>query len=215
MPAAHTILARGPWEPESVTVRWRDDQFEPGARHDHAADAAIARLRERGSPDHDGVAARLAGFSVQDGGLELELQPLRWALRLVPRDSSQSLSALTVVRDAEGRWLAGKRAPWLATWPGRWSLGAGGAVEVGESPVQTLNRELEEEWAVTPTRVRCEALLLSQHNNAMLIGQAWLAAGAEVTPDEEHDSFAWWPADVDEWPREAHAALRRTAAMLA
>ena len=29
----------------------------------------------------------------------------------------------------------------------------------------------------------------------MLIGQAWLPDGAEVTRDPEHDEHAWWPAD--------------------
>ncbi|HWI22400.1 MAG TPA: NUDIX domain-containing protein [Baekduia sp.] len=215
MPAAHTILARGPWEPAAVETVWREDEFQAPARNLLAADAAIEKLRERGSPSHDGVAARLAGYSLEDGHLTLELQPLRWALRLVPRDSSQALSSLTVVRDHQGRWLAGKRADWLATWPGRWSLGAGGAVEVGENPVQTLIRELEEEWSVAPERVRVEALLLSQQNSAMLVGQAWLPEHAEVTPDHEHDEYAWWPADVAQWPRAGHIALRRTAELVA
>ena len=48
----------------------------------------------------------------------------------------------------------------------------------------------------------------------MLIGQAWLAPGAAVTPDAEHDAHAWWPADPAAWPGEAHASLRAMAAML-
>ena len=52
----------------------------------------------------------------------------------------------------DGRWLAGRRADWVATWAGRWALGAGGAVEVGEDPVTALARELEEEWPVAPER---------------------------------------------------------------
>ena len=47
-----------------------------------------------------------------------------------------------------------------------------------------------------------------------MIGQAWLADGAEVVPDHEHDEFAWWPADVERWPSEADVALRATAALL-
>ena len=34
----------------------------------------------------------------------------------------------------------------------------------------------------------------------MFVGQAWLAAGAEVVPDDEHDAFAWWPAEVERGP---------------
>ncbi len=71
-------------------------------------------------------------------GIELELQPLRWALRLVEGDASQSVAALCVTRAADGRWLAGRRAPWLSSWAGRWALGAGGAVDLDENPADTL-----------------------------------------------------------------------------
>lgn len=215
MASSGTVLAQGPWDPGAVRTRWRQDEYEPPERHTLAADAAIERLRARGSPSHDGLAARLAGYKASDRRLELELQPLRWALRLVPRDSSQALSALAVIRDVEGRWLAGRRAAWLATWPGRWSLGAGGAVEVGEEPTHTMVRELEEEWSVRPESLTCAALLLSRNNGAMLIGHAVLPAGADVVPDDEHDEFEWWPAQVSQWPRHAHAQLRRTAALVA
>ena len=214
MAVPHTVLAQGPWDPSTVSTVWRDDRYEAPERHELAADAAIKKLEERGSPSHDGASARLAGYAIEDGRLEVTLQPMRWALRLVPRDSSQALSALTVVRDADGRWLAGRRARWLATWAGRWSLGAGGAVEVGEDPVETLSRELEEEWAMQPERLDVQALLLTQNNSVVLLGQAWLAAGGEITMDDEHDDYAWWPADVSDWPREGHIALRRTAALI-
>jgi 8-oxo-dGTP diphosphatase len=49
----------------------------------------------------------------------------------------------------------------------------------------------------------------------MLVGQAWLPDGAEVTRDPEHDQHAWWPADPAAWPDEAHADLRRMALLLA
>jgi 8-oxo-dGTP pyrophosphatase MutT (NUDIX family) len=160
------------------------------------------------------MAARLMGFREEAGGLALELQPVRWGLRLVEGDASGSLAALCVIRDSEGRWLAGRRAAWLATWAGRWALGAGGAVEVGESPVETLTRELEEEWSVQPQRMRVEALLALPHQLVMLVGQAWLAAGTEVAMDPEHDAHAWWPADVDQWPEEADWTLKTMAQMI-
>jgi ADP-ribose pyrophosphatase YjhB (NUDIX family) len=209
------VLARGPWPPERVEARWRDDAFEPAPDRVRAADLAIERLRDRGSPSHDGTAARLVGFDASGDRLVLELQPLRWALRLVDDDASDSLSALCAVRDARGRWLAGRRATWLSTWAGRWALGAGGAVDVGESPAQTLVRELAEEWSVAPERCRAEALVRLPHQMVMFIGQAWLPAGAEVVRDEEHDAHAWWPPDPAEWPAEADEPLRRMASLLA
>jgi len=209
------ILARGPWPAERVRVHWREDVYAPPDRHAHAADRAIADLQDRGSPSHDGLAARLAGFRAEGDALVLELQPMRWSLRLVEGDASGSLAALCVTRDADGRWLAGRRAPWLASWAGRWALGAGGAVEVGENPVETLTRELEEEWSVHPERMQVEALVANPHQLVMLVGQAWLPAGAQVVRDEEHDAHAWWPRDVEHWPEEADSLLKRMARLLA
>src|SRR4051812_38680058 len=212
---APALLARGPWRADQVRAVWRDEHFEAPGAHTEAADAAIASLRERGSPSHDGVAARLVDYREREGVLELELQPLRWALRLVEGDASESVAALCVTRDAEGRWLAGRRAPWLSSWPGRWALGAGGAVDVGESPAHTLERELREEWSVAPERLRCDALVRLPHRLVMFVGTAWLPDGAEVVRDAEHDAHAWWPADIGEWPQEADEPLRRMAALLA
>jgi 8-oxo-dGTP diphosphatase len=205
------ILARGPWPLECVAAHWSEQQFEPTPAHAAAADAAIAALRERGSPSHDGVAARLVDYRADQHGISIELQPLRWALRLVPGDACGSIAALCVTRAADGRWLAGRRAPWLASWAGRWALGAGGAVDLGESPANTLVRELQEEWSVAPQRIQAEALVRLPQQLMMFVGQAWLPDGAEVTPDHEHDAFDWWPAAIEDWPPEAGDGLRRMA----
>jgi len=215
MSSAPGILARGPWSPDQVRARWSERHYEPPAEATAAADAAVAALAQRGSPSHDGLGARMTGHAVaDDGGLTIDLQPARWSLRLVEGDASASVAALCAVRDSEGRWLAGRRAAWLASWPERWALGAGGAVDVAENPVDTLVRELEEEWSVAPERVQAEALVLLPHELVMFIGQAWLAPGAQVRMDHEHDDYAWWPADVGAWPPEADEPLRRMATLL-
>src|SRR5271154_974433 len=178
-PATHPpeILARGPWALEQVTARWREDCFQPSPEQTPAAAPPIGGLHQGASRSHDGVAARLVDYRQDEQGLAIELQPLRWALRLVEGDASQSIAALCITRAADGRWLAGRRAPWVSSWAGRWALGAGGAVDLGESPADTLLRELEEEWAVTPERVRGEALLRLPHRMVMFVGQAWLLGG--------------------------------------
>ncbi|MBA3328478.1 MAG: NUDIX domain-containing protein [Solirubrobacterales bacterium] len=209
------MLARGPWPAERVHASWHEEHYEPPEHHAEAADAAIAALRERGSPSHDGLAARLVAHTVRDDRLVLELQPVRWALRLVEGDASSSVAALCVTRAADGRWLAGRRSAWLSSWAGRWALGAGGAVDLGESPADTLARELDEEWSVAPERLSVEALVRLGHGLVMLVGLAWLPEGAEVTMDDEHDAYAWWPADVEQWPGEADEPLRRMATLLA
>jgi 8-oxo-dGTP diphosphatase len=215
MPEKAALLARGPWDPDAVEVHWSDDHYDAPPARVEAADAAIAALRDRGSPSHDGLAARLTDFEANGDRLRLELQPVRWALRLVEGDASRSVAGLLLTRDSAGRWLAGRRAPWLASWAGRWALGAGGAVDVGESPVRTLTRELREEWSVEPERLQVEALVRLPHNLVMFVGSAWLADGAQVTPDDEHDEYAWWPADVREWPDEASDELRAIPRLLA
>ena len=214
MPSAHGLLARGPWDPTEVRCRWRGDRFEADAETNAAADAAVNALRERGSPSHDGLSARLVGYDDSTGGLELELQPMRWSLRLCD-DALGSLAALCVTRSADGRWLAGRRADWLSSWAGRWALGAGGAVDVGEHPAETLARELEEEWSVKPESLSVEALVRIPRGLVLFVGQAWLAQGVEVVPDAEHDAFDWWPADVARWPAHADEPLRRMGALLA
>ncbi|MEA2297996.1 MAG: 8-oxo-dGTP diphosphatase [Solirubrobacteraceae bacterium] len=209
------ILAQGSWALEDVKADWREESYDAGPAVVAAADAAITALRERGSPAHDGVGARLVGHAATPAALTLEIQPIRWALRLLPGDASLSMAGLCVTRAADGRWLAGRRAAWLSTWPGRWALGAGGAVDAGENPAQTLVRELDEEWSVAPEQISARALVCLPHRLVMFVGLAWLPDGAEVVPDSEHDAHAWWPADVEKWPPEADAGLRRMASLLA
>ena len=208
------VLARGPWNAEQVRTRWRKEEFSPPAAATAIADAELDALRERGSPTHDGLSARMASFEAAPDRLELELEPVRWSLRLAA-EGAEGLSALCVVRDAQGRWLAGRRAGWVASWPGRWALGAGGAVDLDESPAQTLSRELDEEWSVAAQRLTVEALVRLPSDLVLLVGMARLAAGVEVTIDPEHDAYAWWPAEVDAWPAEADEPLRLMASLLA
>jgi 8-oxo-dGTP diphosphatase len=208
------ILARGPWAPSDIEIAWRPDPFEPAATASAEADLLLDRLRQRGSPSYDGLAARMVSFQRTASGLRIELQPIRWALRLLPDDAGNSISALCIVRDSGGSWLAGRRADWVASWAGRWALGAGGSVEVDENPIDTLARELEEEWSVQPERLQIEALIRIDNGMVMFVGQAWLPDGATVTPDHEHDEFAWWPPQVERWPDEADSPLRSIGAML-
>ena len=207
------VLARGPWRPEQVEAVWRDDPYEVAAEVDRMADEAVEGLRDRGSPSHDGMATRLVSWKASGDGLHLELQPVRWALRLLD-DTSSSMTALCVVRSTDGRWLAGRRAAWVSSWASRWALGAGGAVDLGESPAQTLSRELHEEWQLEPERLSVEALLGLPNGVVMVVGLATVADDVEPVPDDEHDEWAWWPADLTAWPAEADDRLKLMAALL-
>src|SRR3954452_18545547 len=215
MPDEARLLARGPWSPDHVQAVWHEEEWQPGPDLVRAADAAVQALSDRGSPAHDGQAARLAAFDATGEGLHMELQPVRWALRLVDAPDANSLTALCVVRSEDGRWLAGRRAGWLASWPNRWALGAGGAVEVSENPALTLARELEEEWQLTPTELTVEALAALPSGLVAIVGLPTVPGDADPAPDAEHDEFAWWPADVSLWPGDADERLRQMALLLA
>ena len=210
-----SILARGPWAADQIDVRWLQRAYDPPAELQRLADRAVEDLRERGSPAHDGLATRLAGWRQDGDRLVLELQPSRWALRLVEGNACDSLTALCVVRTDDGRWLAGRRAAWVSSWANRWALGAGGAVDVGESPAETLTRELREEWRLEAEGLTVEALVGLAGGMNMLVGIATVADSATPEPDDEHDDWAWWPADVERWPAEADDRLRRMGRLLA
>jgi 8-oxo-dGTP diphosphatase len=214
MTSAPGILARGPWQADQVEAHWHAEPYDPPDEIQRLADAAVHDLRERGSPSHDGLATRLVGWREEADRLVLELQPSRWALRLVEGNACDSLTALCVVRAEDGRWLAGHRADWVSSWAGRWALGAGGAVDVGESPTDTLFRELREEWKLAPERLSVEALVGLPDGLAMLVGLATVADVCDPVPDDEHDEWAWWPADVERWPPEADPRLRLMARLL-
>jgi 8-oxo-dGTP diphosphatase len=48
----------------------------------------------------------------------------------------------------------------------------------------------------------------------MVVGLATVPDTAEPVPDDEHDEWAWWPADVDAWPAEADERLKLMARLL-
>src|SRR6478736_3703985 len=89
MRTAPAILARGPWAPDHVEARWSDEHYAPPPDRAEAADAALA--------------ARLVRHEETDGRLLLDLQPVRWALRLVEGDASCSVAAMCLARDSAGR----------------------------------------------------------------------------------------------------------------
>ena len=192
---------------------WREDPYEVPAAVGRLADGAVEDLRERGSPAHDGMATRLAAWEADGDRLRLELQPVRWGLRLLD-DASDSLTDMCVLGSEGCRWLAGRRAAWVSSWANRWALGAGGAVDLGESPARTLTRELEEEWQLQPDALSVEALIALPNGLNMLVGLATVSDGCDPVPDSEHDDWTWWPAAISAWPAEADDRLKLMAGLL-
>ena len=84
----------------------------------------------------------------------------------------------------------------------------------GESPAETLSRELQEEWQLEPETLSVEALVGLPNGVVMVVGLATVSDSAEPVPDDEHDEWAWWPAEIDEWPAEADDRLKLMARLL-
>ena len=158
-----------------------------------------------------------AGYTTPATGLELELQPMRWCLRLVERATrSSSISVLCVVRDADGP---------LARGPAR-GLGRDAGPAAGRSARAARSRSARTRSRPSPASSRRSgpsrpSASRSRRSCACPTarrcssGRPGCAEGAEVVRDPEHDAHAWWPAEIRRaGPTEADPALRRMARLL-
>ncbi len=111
------ILARGPWAADQIEARWlerpstRRPRWTAPPTPPFAACASAARPLTTGWPRGSPGGAR------STTGCVLDLQPSRWALRLVEGNACDSLTALCVVRSAR-RSLAGGAARRAGSRPG-------------------------------------------------------------------------------------------------
>ena len=113
----------------------------------------------------------------------------------------------------EGRVLLGHRRPDKHAHPNVWDL-PGGLIEVGESELGALARELYEELGVRiatdSASHLCRVTAGPAENPALL--SAWLVRDWQGTPTnvapEEHDDLGWFA--VEELPPLAHVRVRMT-----
>ena len=147
---------RSRWRPSGATTPTR---CRPSV--ERLADGAVAGLRERGSPAHDGLATRLV--EVGCGRRPAAARAPAGALGAPPagrRLRQPHRPCAWCARPTAAGSPAGEPHGCRA-WANRWALGAGGAVDLGESPAETLTRELQEEWQLEPEALSVEALLAS------------------------------------------------------
>ena len=182
-----------------------DGGGRPGDRR--ARRARLARARRRGRAADELQRAT-------DDGLALELQEMRWALRLTDDAPGRSPCCAWCATTRAAGSRAGAPRGWRA---GRasWALGAGGAVDVprgrrARAAAASCRRSGRRAGS---DRRRGAARHPDRHDDADRPGLA-ARPGAEVTRDHEHDAHAWWPRNPIEWPDEAHPQLRRLATLL-
>ena len=160
VPSTSTCLTR-PASSLAVPGRWTgcpragaSTPYEPSAEKTAAADRVIAELRGRGSP----VArrrrrpARRASPSVTDG-LHLDLEEMRWALRLIG-DASGALSR--AVRRARPRGPLARRPPRRSGWRAGRACGRSAPaarLTRARTPRSRSDASCSEEWSVEPERL--------------------------------------------------------------
>lgn len=112
-----------------------------------------------------------------------------------------------------------RRAPHVP-YAGAWRM-VGGKIEPGETAWQTALRELHEETGQAPTRLwalpSVNTFYEWQHDRINLIPAFAAELAADPVLDDEHDAFAWLPAEEAvlrlRWP-EQQRLLRLTARLL-
>ena len=176
-----------------------------------AADAALrcaarARLAQ---PRRPGRPARRATRPT-DGGCALELQPARWALRLIPDDAAQSL--VGAVRGPRRRRALAGRAAARPGWPR--GPAAGRSARAGRSRSTRTRPQTMRARAARGVVGRGRADADRGARAAAERGRAARRPGLAArrrrpsSPTTSTTSYAWWPADVEQWP----ARGRRAAA---
>lgn len=64
-------------------------------------------------------------------------------------DGQYHLACEVIVKHVDGTYLITKRDLNKSVWPGYWEIGSGGSALKGESPIDCITRELEEETGIS------------------------------------------------------------------
>ena len=175
------ILARGPWPLEQVTRALARGAVRASARaHARPPTRRSRSCSERGSPSHDGVAARLVDYRQDERGDRDRAAAA--ALGAAPGRRRRLAERGRAVRHALGRRpLAGRdgarRGSPRGPAAGR-SAPAARSTSARTRPTRSC-ASCGRSGRSSPERVRGEALLRLPHQLVMFVGQAWLAEGAE------------------------------------
>ena len=181
-------VAEGPFVPEHPRVAEVDERWAAFRERVPAAfDGRVMHVFGVHRNGHGGVVMHLVEtayryYAVQAPDFDLGVRPLG-AKGITWRD---------------GRVLMGRRAAWVAGYPGAWEFAPGGVVEPGESPARTVVRELREETGVEAAREPvAAALLLDARLRCWELVHRIEAAASAGPASDEYDELRWCdPADL-------------------
>jgi ADP-ribose pyrophosphatase YjhB (NUDIX family) len=179
-PVVH--VAEGPFVPEHPRVAEVDERWAAFRERVPAAfDGRVMHVIGAHRNGHGGVVMHLVEtayryYAVQEPGFDLGVRPLG-AKGVTWRD---------------GRVLMGRRAAWVAGYPGAWEFAPGGVVEPGESPARTVARELREETGIEVAREPiAAALLLDARLRCWELVHRVEAGEAAGPASDEYDEIRW------------------------
>ena len=209
------ILARGPWDPADVRASLEPRSVRAGGEGDGGRRPSLEELRERGSPAHDGLAARLVAFEA----------------RRRPSDArapARAMGAAPARPTTPPRSLLGARAPCAPPTAAGSPAAARLARDLGRALGARRRRRRRGRrepraharpgargGVVGPPRSGSRSRRSSRRPNGMVCssGQAWLADGAEVVrPTTSTTSSPGGPPRSTAGRSEADTPLRHDGA---
>ena len=110
-----------------------------------------------------------------------------------------------VVSEVSGRFLIAHRAEGTLQ-PGTWGTW-GGAIDAGETPEDTVIRELQEEAELTSHQEKMLPLYVFEHESGFRYSNFLVVVAEEFEPvlNWEMQKFGWF--DYGEWPDPLHFGL--------
>lgn len=214
MISCYRTLARGLWQPAQVPTHWSQRVFQLPTSLQAEITAFWQALEERGH--YNGRMARLDGFDMIDGSLQLNLSTTDYKTLLFsnafaermtpacqPQIQARALGLSVVVKTRDHRIAVIQRSATVGEYPDYYDV-FGGHIDAAlqhdrHAPFTAMEQELEEEAALARTsyELKCYGLIetLDHGKPELLFIAECKLSGEEITRQ------AQWAADRHEYRR--------------